>query len=70
MSGKVKECAPYGRRCNVEFPGDITVTVSLVKVPDYVIARESGGNKLRCEYEYDCSANGRVVFKRRNCRKS
>ena len=60
-------CSGDGKRCEVSFPGDITVIVSLVRVPDYVIAiqgyKKYGGP--RREYTYSCKPNGQVVFKRR-----
>lgn len=70
MSGNPTGCWADGKLCEVEFPGDMIVDISLAQVPHYVIARERGKNKLRCEYDYDCTPDGRVVFTRRSCRRS
>lgn len=58
-------CRPDGKVCEVTFPGDITVGVSLVKVPDYVIARQAGEATPRREYDYYCTPERHVILKRR-----
>jgi hypothetical protein len=40
LKGERLHCRPDGKVCEVTFPGDITVGVSLAKVPSYVIARQ------------------------------
>ncbi len=58
-------CSATGEMCQVDFPGGIEVMVSLVKVPEYVIARQTGRDKPRREYTYDCLPNGRVILRPR-----
>lgn len=65
LRGNPTWCNPAGKMCQVDFPGGISVMVSLVKVPDHVIARERGKDKPRREYTYQCLPDGRVIFRRR-----
>jgi hypothetical protein len=62
LSGQSIWCRPDGKLCQVSFPGDIEVMVSLVKTPSYVIARQIGKNKPRREYSYLCFPGWGVVF--------
>lgn len=67
-------CGKGGRVCEVRFPGDITVVVRLVHVPNYVIvyARlpvppEPGMptyRRERREYDYSCTTVGELKFRR------
>jgi hypothetical protein len=59
-------CRPDGKGCEVYFPGDVTVGVSFVGVPGYVIARQFGPAKPRREYNYDCTPEGKVILTPRN----
>lgn len=65
LRGNPTWCNPAGKLCQVDFPDGISVMVSFVKVPDYVIARERGKDKPRREYTYECLPNGRVIFRPR-----
>lgn len=65
-------CGKGGTVCEVRFPGDITVAVRLVHVPNYVIvyARRpvpgmSTRPRHRVEYVYSCTAAGKLEFRRR-----
>jgi hypothetical protein len=61
-------CSPTGKLCAVSFPGEITVWVSLVKVPSFVIARQAGPDKPRREYNYFCTPEGKVILNLRKQR--
>jgi len=50
--------------CTVRFPGR-DVMVSFARVPDYVIARATGRNTPRREYEYRCFSDGTIRFRPR-----
>jgi hypothetical protein len=60
-------CRPDGKLCEVHFPGELTVGVSLVKMPAYVIARQiySRDGTPRRTYDHSCSAAGEVLLARR-----
>jgi hypothetical protein len=59
-------CSSNGKMCEVHYQGGITVMVSLVRIPQYVIARQQGSNTIRAEYDYECvPPDNRVVFTRR-----
>jgi len=50
-------CAEDGTYCSVKFPDDTDVMVSFVEMPNYLIARASGPNMPRREYNHKCSGN-------------
>lgn len=54
--------------CEVDFPDDVTVAVSLKRVPRFVIARRLGANTPRREYEYRCTPEGKVILSPRRAR--
>ena len=66
LKGKRIWCSSNGKLCEVYFSRDITIAVSFVKVPHYVIARQvyKRGQVPRCEYSYSCSPRGKVIFSR------
>ena len=65
LKGERVQCRPDSKVCEVTFPGAITVGVSLVKVPEYVIARPPGEAKARREYNYSCTPQGGLTLERR-----
>jgi hypothetical protein len=56
------ECQGDRRMCFVKYVDGTQVTVSLARVPNFVIARQRGGTGPRREYDYDCEPSGRVNF--------
>lgn len=64
-------CRSDGKVCQVFFDDGTSIWVSYAKVPSYVITREAAGGKLRCEFNYQCTSGGQVVFDQRGkCRPS
>jgi hypothetical protein len=65
------ECPSKSPMCAVKYADGTEVWTTTVKVPDHVIARERVQDGIRCEYDYDCTPNGQVVFTQRgDCRPS
>ena len=59
------QCQGDRRMCFITYEGGTSVGVSLARVPDFVIARQRGGNGPRREYVYDCDPSGRVNLRPR-----
>jgi hypothetical protein len=66
LTAKSIWCGDDGKICEVTFPDGITVMVSFVKMPDYVIARQRGPSTPRREYQYYCTLEGKVILTPRN----
>jgi len=62
-------CAGDKKFCQVDYSTGIKVVVSFVNLPDHVVAGSwMQTNPIRCEYDFDCSASGKLVLRKRSCK--